>query len=377
VRTPLAWRNFAGARRRSAVIVAGVNMAILLIFMQLGFRASAETSATSVQDALAFDIILISADYVFVGQPASFPRERLEAVRGVAGVTSVAPLWIDMGEWRNVETRERWHALTLGIDPAMPPFRDGALDRSAASLFEPDTGLSDRRARPEIGRMTPGTASEVEDHRMRIIGDYSIGAGFTAGTTLVTGRDTFFQIFPTRATPEMINLGLVELAPGVSADQAAAEMNRRLAPAVRAVTRAEIVAAERSFWLTVKPIGVMFNSGVAVAFIAGAVILYQVLTSEVQLRIREYATLKALGYADHEVAGFVLQQGLLYALLGFAPALVIATVLYALLKALAQLPIEMTAARALEVLVLTLSMGLIAGLLAVRKLSRADPADLF
>jgi hypothetical protein len=49
--------------------------------------------------------------------------------------------------------------------------------------------------------MTPGTASEVEDHRMRIIGDYSIGPGFTAGTTLVTGRDTCLQIFPTRATP--------------------------------------------------------------------------------------------------------------------------------------------------------------------------------
>src|SRR5207237_5015700 len=97
-------------------------------------------------------------------------------------------------------------------------------------------------------------------------------------------------------------------------------MNAVLGPDARALTRAELGAMEQDFWLNTKPIGIMFTSGVLVAFTIGAVILYQVLASEVQNRLREYATLKALGYDDRYVYGVVLRQGLIFSLLGYAPA---------------------------------------------------------
>ncbi len=377
MKTPLAWRNFSRAGIRSLVIVCGVALAILLIFMQLGFRAAAVTSATSVQDALDFDILLVSSNYVFLAQPASFPRDRLEEISGLTDVASVTPVWVDLGEWRNISTRERWNALTLGVDPASPPFRDAALNRSASLLAMPDTALADRRIRPELGSMAPGDASEVEHHRLRIIGNYTIGAGFTAGATLVTGRETFLQLFPRSASPAFINMGLVRLRPGAPARAIADEMNGRLMPEVRALTRDDLGRRERQFWLEVKPVGIMFSSGVALAFIAGAVILYQIVASEVQNRLNEYATLKALGYGDRAITGFVLQQGLLFAILGFVPAFFLAIALYEVLRANAQVPVAMTGGRALLVLLLTLAMGLCAGLLAVRKLRRADPAELF
>jgi putative ABC transport system permease protein len=154
-------------------------------------------------------------------------------------------------------------------------------------------------------------------------------------------------------------------------------MNGRLLPEVRALTRDDLGRRERQFWLKVKPVGIMFSSGVAIAFIAGAVILYQVLANEVQHRLNEYATLKALGYGERAITGFVLQQGLLFAILGFAPAFFLAIALYAVLRAQAQVPVAMTGGRALLVLLLTLAMGICAGLLAVGKLRRADPAELF
>jgi putative ABC transport system permease protein len=377
MRTPLAWRNLAHNPLRSAAVVGGVSLAILLIFMQLGFRAAAASSATSVQDALDFDVLVVSPDYLFLAQPASFPRERLEELRSVPGVTDVAALWVDLGEWRNITTRERWNVLSLGIDPAAPPFRDPMLDAASASLSVPDTALADTRARPVLGPMVPGTASEVEHHRIRLVDSHTIGAGFTANATLVTGRETFFKMFPARASLDRPNLGLVRIVEGESADAVAAEINRRLAPAAKALTRAESDRAERRFWLGVRPIGIMFSSGVLIAFAAGAVILYQVVASQVQNRIGEYATLKALGYGDNAIYRTVVQQAVFYSLLAFMPAFVLALVLYGLLRSQALVPVAMEPARAAAVLLLTLAMGSSAAFLALLKLRRADPADIF
>jgi putative ABC transport system permease protein len=208
------------------------------------------------------------------------------------------------------------------------------------------------------------------------VGRYVIGAGFVAGATMVTSRDTFLRIFP-EESPDRISHGLVRLKPGVEAATAAAELKKALAPAVSVVTREELAAREQRFWLKVKPIGIMFTSGVLIAFIAGAVILYQVLATEVQNRLREYATLKALGYENRYVYGVVARQALIFAGLGFVPAYCFALGLYFLLRTRALVPVSMELSRASGVLFLTGLMCLSATFLAVRKLRAADPADLF
>jgi putative ABC transport system permease protein len=121
----------------------------------------------------------------------------------------------------------------------------------------------------------------------------------------------------------------------------------------------------------------MFTSGVLIAFVAGAVILYQVLASEVQNRMREYATLKALGYGDRYVYGVVVRQALIFSGLGFVPAFFLALLLYFLLRTQALVPVAMELTRVAGVSLLTAAMCLIATFLAVRKLRGADPADLF
>lgn len=377
MKTPLAWRNVLQSKVRSAVALCGISFVILLIFMQLGFYAAAGSSATNVYEALDFDVLVLSPQYVFMARAAQFPRSRLEQVRAVEGVTAVVPLWIGLGEWRNLESRERWNVLTLGVDPAQRPFRDPAVNDQLPLLKVPDTALSDLLSRPEQGPLAVGVISELQHHRLRIVGRYGIGAGFVAGATLVTGRDTFLDIFRDSAAPERIGVGLVKLAPGVSPEQAAAQMRRLLGPAATAATRAELVAAERRFWLRVKPIGIMFTTGVLIAFIAGAVILYQVLASEVQNRLREYATLKALGYDSRYVYGAIARQALIFCGLGFVPAFLCAIGLYALLRAHALVPLGMEFGRAAGVFLLTGLMGLSATFLAMRKLRAADPAELF
>ena len=89
MKTPLAWRNVWQNKARSLVALCGISFAILLIFMQLGFYAASGRTATLVFDALDFDVLVRSPQYVFVAHPAGFPRNRLEEIRASPGVVSV------------------------------------------------------------------------------------------------------------------------------------------------------------------------------------------------------------------------------------------------------------------------------------------------
>lgn len=376
MKTPLAWRNVMHGKVRSLFAVCGICFAMLLIFMQLGFHAAARSNATSLHDILDFDVLVTSPQYLFLARPSGFPRNRLQQIRALDGIVSVAPLWIAFGDWRNPDTRERWNILTLAIDPSERPFRDDAINDLVPLLKVPDAALADSISRPEMGPLIPGTTSELNHHRLHIVGRYAAGGGFTAGATILTGRDTFFDIFEGR-TPDTISLGLVKLAPGISPSAVAAELRERLSPAAIASTRPEIVAAEQRFWLKTKPIGIMFSSGVAVAVVTGMVILYQVLADSVQHRLREFATLKALGYSDAHLYGSILRQGLILSLLGFAPAFLFALPLYSLLRTQAFVPVDMPLSRAVSVGLFAIAMCFGATILTIRKLRHADPADLF
>lgn len=376
MKTPLAWRNVLHSKARSVIALCGVSFCILLIFMQLNFYGAAATNATQIYDALDFDLVVLSPQYIYLAHPGTFPRGRLEQLRALDGVQSVIPVWSDLGEWRNPETRVSWHILALGFEPAQRPFRDDSLNDQIPLLVSPDNALIDSVSRPEHGHLGPGVSSELRHHRIRIVGRYRIGGGFLAGATLVTSRDTFLRAVDFASADEP-NLGLVTLAPGVSPTLAAEEAKKRLWPVATALTRAELAASERHYWLKIKPIGLMFTSGIVIAFLAGAVVLYQLLTSEVQNRLREYATLKALGYGDRYVYGTIVRQAVIFCGVGFGPAFLVAVGLNFLLRTDAMVPVDMTLSRVISVFLLTSAMCLSATFLAARKLRQADPADLF
>ena len=93
--------------------------------------------------------------------------------------------------------------------------------------------------------------------------------------------------------------------------------------------------------------------------------------------LREYAVLKAMGYAERYLAGIVVNQALIISLTAFAPAVAAAYGLYDLTRWATNLPVYMTEARIVAVLAVTIAASIAGGLLTFRLLRRADPADLF
>jgi putative ABC transport system permease protein len=156
-----------------------------------------------------------------------------------------------------------------------------------------------------------------------------------------------------------------------------ATLREHLPTDVKIWSRRDLEANEQRFFVNIKPIGLMFFCGVLLAFAVGGIILYQILSAEVTNHIKEFATLMAMGYKERFLVLVVVQQATFFALLGFVPALVLAFVMYLVIGWATQLPMVMTAARFAGVLALSVAMCAAAGLIASRKVGRADPADLF
>jgi putative ABC transport system permease protein len=168
------------------------------------------------------------------------------------------------------------------------------------------------------------------------------------------------------------------LTPGADPEEVAANLRAELpGDQVWVLTREGMRDRETDYWLNKTSLGKIFFIGVLVALIVGMVFVYQVLSSDITARFPEYATLKAMGYGDGYLSLQVLQQALIYALLGYVPGLIASLFLYDLASSMAYLPVQMTWGRAGAVLLLALGMCTLSALLALQKVKSADPADLF
>jgi putative ABC transport system permease protein len=376
MRTSIAWRNVFHDKRRTIAASSGVAFAILLVFMQLGFYTACQTSATMVYDTLDFDAILISKPYVHLRYSDTIPRSRLYQASAVSGVASSVPIYVTTGMWRNAASKISREILVLGVNPADQPFRLDEINRNLHLLAEPDTAIVDQVARPLVGPHGVGTVTELNGQRIEVVADYSRGSGLIADAAVLVSDLTMSRLVG-KPKLDRVQLGLIRFA-----DEARPELVlRRLRatmPADTAVwSREELKAHEQHFFLFVKPVGFMFTSGVFVGFLVGAVIMYQILSADIAAQIPQYATLKAVGYGPGYLSRVVMTQGILFAILGYLPALVLSFGIYALVRNLADLPMYLTPMRALFVLALSIGMCVLSGLLAVRKVHAADPADLF
>jgi putative ABC transport system permease protein len=274
-------------------------------------------------------------------------------------------------------------------DPQHPAFRAEAMPRFAEvqnDLLAPDTALLDDRSKSiydlmriwRSGGPSPvGAEREVAGRRLSIVGMFRLGTDFTTdGNLLMTARN-MAQFVPGRDPLDSVSLGLIKLAPGADAVEVAQSLRHVMPADMRVVPRSELIAEEEGFWAHSTPIGFVFTLGLVVGFVVGVVICYQILATEVSDHLSEFATLKALGYSNRYISGVVLQESLWLSLLGFFAGLAVGWPLYIALESKTGLPLKITFSRAGMILGLTVSMCMLSGFLALRRVRTADPAEVF
>jgi len=85
---PLGWLQLWHRKLRFLVALAGIAFAVMLILMQLGFRASLFDSAVRWHQAFVYDVAIFSRESQFIVRPEPFSSRRLYQALAVEGVRS-------------------------------------------------------------------------------------------------------------------------------------------------------------------------------------------------------------------------------------------------------------------------------------------------
>jgi putative ABC transport system permease protein len=401
----LAWSNLAHKRGRTVIAAGGVAFAVILIFVELGLLGGVGRTATMLYDSLNFDLLLASSEYLDLSRPGEIPRARLAQARTASGVEEVIPLSFGVGGWR-LPSRPGLFGRTPGggimsinilavppgqVERAFRVGREGVFPSAdeararGALLARLDSFLFDRRSKPEFGDYRELVAIEptgsggdrirLNGRQAVIVGYFDLGTGFSWNGMLMASEETFNRFLMRQK--EEVNFGLVQLRPSADREAVLNELRAVLPADVRVFTREEMNEQERRYWLRVTSVGQFLLVAVVLAVVVGVIFVYQMMATDIRNMLPEYATVKALGYQPRYLTAVVLWQAVLLALLGYIPGFVASIVLYSAARNWGGIPTGMTPEAAGGVLVLTGAMCLVSGLLALRKVRTADPADLF
>lgn len=382
LRIPLAWQQLSWDKLRLFAALAGIVFAVALMLIQLGFSDALYRAAVEIHVRLKGDLVMLNSQYEYLLGAKTFSQRYLHQTLADPDVKSVSPLYVGLGYWKNQETKRELPIFIIGIDPRADVLDIPEINANRARLQMPDVVFFDEGSKPEYGsfrsRIQDGktATNEVSGRRVVVGGVFTLGISFASDGNLITSDMNALRLMPGRQAG-IVNIGLIRLAPGADPETVRQKLLPTLPPGIQLMTRDQYVAYEKRYWAVRTPIGFIFNMGTFVGFLVGAVIVCQILYTDVSDHLKEYATLKAMGYSDSHLYRVVIQEALFLALIGFIPGWLFSAGISVLTRKVTMLPAYMTWERSLLVLGLTIFMCVGAGIFAMRKLRSADPAENF
>jgi putative ABC transport system permease protein len=172
-------------------------------------------------------------------------------------------------------------------------------------------------------------------------------------------------------------MGVLRLRSGAEPETVREKIAHSNLDDVIVMTREALLDREVGFTITAAPIGLLFGFGVIAGLVVGAMVCYQILFNEITDHLPQFATLRAMGYSDGFIRRIILEQAGLLSFAGFAVGIAAAAGVYYYVQQETALVMRITLARATFGFLLTVAMCVAGGLLAMRRVTVADPADLY
>lgn len=390
----LAWKNSTNDPKRLAIRCAGITFAVVLMFMQTGFRNALFDSNVQLFEMIDCDIVLKNESRYMSSSGQTLNRSELTRAAGHQAVAEVQPLYLEVaaGYLRRHTTQETpakksRKIRVIGADASSTMFADYGIEDLAETLKEPYTAIADTKSK-NMFRLTQKTVreagdeyGELADQRINLIGTFQLGIDFSNDGNLLMSPSNFNQYFAYRGgggdASRIIDYGLIRCKKGSDLNQVAREIQSMVDKHTQVLTKQQFLAAERSFWGKNTPVGLIFLVGTIIGFVVGIIICYQVLASDIADHLGEFATLKAMGYKPSFFAAVVVCQALCLSIFSFLPGLLISLIAFQFINSVTGLMMFLNLSRGGLVLVLTVAMCVASGFIALRKLITADPASLF
>lgn len=379
---PLAWLNLIKEKKRFFAAVAGITFAVTMMMFQMGLNSALFKQVVGPHARMAADIFMVSSQYEYLGVSKGFPQRRLIQAEGEPQVEQTVPIYVGSLPMLNTANRSTREVFIMAWDPSVQAWDDEEIESQRWKLKRDGVTLYDRLSRPELGPFvqevdeTGKAVTEVANKRIAIEGLFSISPTFVADGNMLASTETFLPLWP-GGDPSVVSLGLIRLKPGADAGAVAAALAKYLPDDVRVYTRQAFLDYEMQYWRERTPIGFVITASMAVALIVGAVIVYQILYTDVNDHLEEYATLKSIGFRDSYFTSVILQESVILSVFGFIPGTLLTWGLFYLTRHIAHMATYLSLANCGIIFGLTLFMCLAAGALATRKLRHANPAEIF
>ncbi len=378
----IAWAQLTHQRVKLLVATAGVVVAVMLMLVQLGIREGAMENSVAIARRITADLAIVSPRTKTIFASATFPRSLLYRTGGISGVTDVGEMYMAQGRFRNPWDKLEFPVSLYGINPEFPMMDLPGLEPFIQELRLTDRilfdGLSRKNYGPVMGYLQEQGFLDVEVNlrKIRLIGAINVGISINTDGNLYMSPANFLRLFPERS-PGSVDIGLIRLEPGADRESIRREIEPLLNSEARVLTREELVDAEIRFIRENAPIDFIFGMGAAVGFFVGFVVVYQILYTEISDSMREFATLKAMGFSDGYLLRVVFWQAMILSILGYFPGFALAIWLYDVATEAIQMQFHMTTERACLVFCMTIVMCCLSASMAISRIRSADPADVF
>lgn len=406
---PLGRKTLFEDLPRFLVAQAGVAFAVALIAIQTGIFIGFVKSAGLPIDESTADVWVAAKDNLYFELAAPIAYENLDKARHVRGVASAEALFLKTSAWRGPAHKIEYIRV-IGFDPYGELFVPGPIERAElAKLQSADTAIVDAGNLKALNIPDVGGYGKIGQHNVRVValtrGTQPIISATFIYTSLANAKAYFAPLTPTPsglpplnpryaafwpahqdANPnhksevldpsDDISYVLVRAKPGVDI----ADLKHRLDIALdgtRSYSKQEMADRTRSYWRKRTGIGFLLGLVAAVGLVVGMTVVGQILYTSVAEHIKEYGTLRAMGAPDSLFYGIVAEQAVLMALLGFVPGIALSIWVSAYAHAQRNILILITPASAAAVLVVIVAMCVVAGIFAVQRALRVDPAIVF
>ena len=379
---PLSWLQLTGERKRFYTALAGITFAVAMMLFQMGLRAALFRQVIAPISLLNADLIIVGPNYEYFGVGRGFPEVRLHQAYALKDLDYATPLKLGTMSFKNVDNGRERDIFAIAYDPSKKVFLTDDINAGSNALKKEGSILFDKLSREQYGEVAkafaknPHLKTELGGKRASIEGLVEIGPTFAADGNVLMSIPTLDSIW--QGTPQgVVNVGVLKLKEGANVENCLKNLKEILPDDVSVMTKEKFIENEKQYWANRTPIGFVISASMAVAIFVGAIIVYQILYTDVTDHLPEYATLKAIGFDDKFFIWVIIQESLILSILGFIPGTAIAALLYYATRVIANMPTYLTFTNLAIVFLLTLFMCSIAGLLATRRLRMANPADIF
>lgn len=368
----LAWKNLIQDKMRLAVTMMGIIFAVALMMVQSGIYFGFTSNVSGRIDHCPADVWIMTEGAFNADTARPFPEETALRFKAIPGIEWAEKLTRGFAFLRLADGGSSW-AIVFGFNPESGIGGPKEMVQgSIRDLLKPDSFIVDESTLSLLKGATIGDKLENFDKKMEIVG---ICRGHKS-------PNTYPVLFASNRTMQKHSVRMDNSVVYVVAKIEDGADRSQVMERLRAVKHFDVFTAEefssmvKSYWTNKTGVGMGIAITMTLAFIVGLVIVGQTMYSATVERLREYATLKALGASNWSICRIIWAQAIIVGLIGYLIGMVISTSMM-LGFASKVLSIKLTPLVFVVVFLTTLFMCLGAALLSIYRVLKVDPATVF